>query len=383
MKFSFLKTRYVGYLLLLSLLSWFLFNYLLNAQSRIMLTYFIEKPTTYNLERAERLAGSIYQSFKQEVPVPDINSIRTFVRKYNDIPFLSVNFVYRDKKGLMQSVLNDVKQVDILRAEYVYPVNYGNREIGTLLVYDINKEYKKGLEEYSRMMLVTKVFFALILILLFSVLSFREYSTKIENDKRAAEYKAIHDGLTGLFNQKYFKESLEKEISRSKRYKRPVSLIMCDIDYFKKFNDNYGHLSGDKVLKTVADIIQSNVRTFDIVARYGGEEFAVLLMEAGFEEARSVAERLKTLTDQAVEIAGRIKSKVENTLVEIDHTKAHVTLSMGVASYDGHEDYKPEYLISEADHALYESKNNGRNQITIFDPVNRRFIRMDQLQDRS
>jgi PleD family two-component response regulator len=233
------------------------------------------------------------------------------------------------------------------------------------------------------MMLVTKVFFALILILLFSVLSFREYSTKIENDKRAAEYKAIHDGLTGLFNQKYFKESLEKEISRSKRYKRPVSLIMCDIDYFKKFNDNYGHLSGDKVLKTVADIIQSNVRTFDIVARYGGEEFAVLLMEAGFEEARSVAERLKTLTDQAVEIAGRIKSKVENTLVEIDHTKAHVTLSMGVASYDGHEDYKPEYLISEADHALYESKNNGRNQITIFDPVNRRFIRMDQLQDRS
>jgi diguanylate cyclase (GGDEF)-like protein len=383
MKFSFLKTRYVGYLLLLSLLSWFLFNYLLNAQSRIMLTYFIEKPTTYNLERAERLAGSIYQSFKQEVPVPDINSIRSFVRKYNDIPFLSVNFVYRDKKGLMQSVLNDVKQVDILRAEYVYPVNYGNREIGTLLVYDINKEYKKGLEEYSRMMLVTKVFFALILILLFSVLSFREYSTKIENDKRAAEYKAIHDGLTGLFNQKYFKESLEKEISRSKRYKRPVSLIMCDIDYFKKFNDNYGHLSGDKVLKTVADIIQSNVRTFDIVARYGGEEFAVLLMEAGFEEARSVAERLKTLTDQAVEIAGRIKSKVENTLVEIDHTKAHVTLSMGVASYDGHEDYKPEYLISEADHALYESKNNGRNQITIFDPVNRRFIRMDQLQDRS
>ena len=383
MKFSFLKTRYVGYLLLFSLLSWFLFNYLLNVQSRIMLTYFIEKPTTYNLERAERLAGSIYQSFKQEVPVPDIGSIREFVKKYNDIPFLSVNFVYRDNTGLMQSVLKDVKQVDILQAEYVYPVNYGNREIGTLLVYDINKEYKKGLEEYSQMMFITKVFFALILILLFSVLSFREYSTKIENDKRDAEYRAIHDGLSGLFNQKYFKESLQKEISRSQRYKRPVSLIMCDIDYFKKFNDNYGHLSGDKVLKTVAEIIQSNVRTFDIVARYGGEEFAVLLMEAGFEEARSVAERLKTLTDQAVEIAGRIKSKVENTLVEIDNTKAHVTLSMGVASYDGHEGYKPEYLISEADHALYESKNNGRNQITIFDPVNRQFIRMDQLQKPS
>jgi diguanylate cyclase len=151
---------------------------------------------------------------------------------------------------------------------------------------------------------------------------------------------------------------------------------MCDIDHFKQFNDNFGHLSGDKALKTVADIIKSNVRTFDVVARYGGEEFAILLMEAGFEEIRSVANRLKNLTDQAVDIAGRIKEKVQNTLLEVEHKKVHLTLSMGVASYDGHTDYRSEYLISEADHALYESKNNGRNQITVFDPIKRIFIKI-------
>jgi len=376
MKISFLKTRFIGYLILLSLLSSFLFNFLLNAQSTIMQKYFIDKPSSYNLERAERLSASIYQSFKQEVPLPSIPLIDKFVRKYDDIPFLSVNFVYRDKKGVMHSILKDVKKLDILKAEYVYPIKYGNQDIGTLIIYDINKEYEKGLSEYNDMLSLTKIFFAIILFLLLSLLIFREYSAKIEHDKRVAEYQATHDGLTNLFTQKYFKTYLKKEVMRAQRYKQPISLIMCDIDHFKQFNDNFGHLSGDKALNTVADIIKSNVRTFDVVARYGGEEFAILLMEAGFEEIRSVANRLKNLTDQAVDIAGRIKEKVQNTLLEVEHKKVHLTLSMGVASYDGHTDYRSEYLISEADHALYESKNNGRNQITVFDPIKRIFIKI-------
>ena len=375
MKISFLKTRFIAYLIFLSLISWFLFNFLLNSQSKIMLKYFIDKPTSYNLERAERLSASIYQSFKQEVPTPSLLAIDAFVKKYDDIPFLSVNFVYRDKAGVMHSILKNVKELDILKSEYVYPIKYGNQDIGTLLIYDINKEYAKGLSEYNNMILLTKIFFAIMLLLLLSVLLYREYNTKIENEKRIAEYQATHDGLTNLFTQKYFKDCLKKEVMRSQRYKNPMSLIMCDIDHFKDFNDTFGHLSGDMALKTVADIIQSNVRTFDIVGRYGGEEFAIILMEAGYEEARSVANRLMALTDQAVEIAGRIKEKVQNTLIDVDHKKVHLTLSMGVASYDGHEDYKSEYLISEADHALYESKNNGRNQITIFDPIKRIFIK--------
>lgn len=373
MKFSFLRTRFIAYLVLLSLISWFLFNFLLNRQSVIMYKYFIEKPTSYNLERAERLASSIYQSFKKEVSTPNLENIRVFIDKYNDIPFLSVNFIYQDTDGIMQSVQADVGEIDILSAEYVYPIKYGKDEAGTLLVYDINKEYAKGLDEYHHMIDLTKGFFALILILLCSILLFREYSSKIEDDKRIAEYEAVHDGLTGMYTQKYFKEHLDRELSRSKRYGRPLSLIMCDVDYFKKFNDTYGHLAGDLALKTVASIIADNVRTSDIVARYGGEEFAVLLVETSHEDVRTVAKRLKDLTEQTVEVADRIKEKVEAAELSVDHTKAHVTISLGVSSYSGGEDYKPEHLIGEADHALYESKKTGRNRITLFNPKTREF----------
>ena len=374
MKFSIFKTRFIAYLLFLSVISWFLFNFLLNTQSTIMYKYFIERPTTYNLERAERLASSIYQSFRQEVPSPPgLENIKVFIDKYNDIPFLSVNFIYQDSDGGMKSVLSGAKEIDILSAEYVYPIKYGDRDIGTLLVYDINKEYRRGLEEYRHMINITRIFFAILLLLLLSVLLYREYSAKIENEKRIAEYQAVHDGLTGLYTQKYFKEHLEREISRSKRYKSPLSLVMCDIDHFKHFNDTYGHLAGDKALKTVARIIAENVRSSDIVARYGGEEFAILLMEAGMEEAASVAKRLKSLADEALEVADRIKERVQTTPIDVDHEKASVTVSMGISSYNGRDDYKPEYLISEADHALYESKNSGRNIITVFNPQTNKF----------
>jgi diguanylate cyclase (GGDEF)-like protein len=373
MKISLLKTRFIGYLILLSVMSWFLFNFLLNRQAAIMYGYFIEKPTRYNLERAERLSSSIYQSFKKEVPAPDIETISSFIDKYNDIPFLSVNFVYQDDKGVMNSILKDVKEIDILSAEYVYPIKYGNRDIGTLMIYDINKEYEKGLAQYDHMLAITRTSFTLLLLLLMSVLIFREYSAKIEHEKRKAEYKAVHDGLTGLYTQKYFKELLQREVTRSQRYKRPVSLIMCDVDHFKKFNDTYGHLCGDMVLKTVAGIISSNVRSSDTVARYGGEEFAILLIESSLDHAEAVAIRLRQITERAIDIAERIKNEVEHTTINFDHTKVHVTISMGVSSYNGHEDYKPEYLISEADHALYESKERGRNLITIFDPATKTF----------
>ena len=340
-----------------------------------MYKYFIEKPANYNLERAERLASSIYQSFKNEVPSSSIEDIEPFISKYNDIPFLSVNFVYQNKDGLMQSVLRNVKEIDILSSEYVYPIKSGNKDIGTLLIYDINKEYKKGLAEYNHTISLTRIFFAIMLVLLLSILIYREYSTKIEKDKREAEYQAEHDGLTGLFTHKYFKKNLEKEVNRCQRYKHPLSLIMCDIDHFKDFNDTFGHLSGDLALTKVAHIIADNVRASDIVARYGGEEFAVILLETGIEEAQSIAARLKELTEQAVEIAGRIKSKVERTKLAVDEkTNAKVTISMGISCYDGEvADFKPEYLISTADHALYESKEKGRNKITLYDSKTKEF----------
>ncbi|MBU1084251.1 MAG: GGDEF domain-containing protein [Candidatus Omnitrophota bacterium] len=373
MHLSIFKTRFIGYLVLFSVISWFLFNFLLNRQSTIMHKYFIEKPASYNLERAERLASSIYQSFKQEVPSPSIDNIRSFVTKYNDIPFLSVDFVYQGDDGLMRSVLNEVQEMDILSAEYVYPVNYANKEIGTLLVYDINREYKRGLEEYTHMINITKLFFAVLLLMILFVVLFREYNNVIEHQKRIAEYQAVHDGLTGLFTHQYFKGHLAKEVSRAQRYGHPVSLIMCDVDNFKGFNDTYGHLIGDAVLKTVAHIIGGNVRTFDIVGRYGGEEFSVLIIESGAENAASISKRLKSLTEQAIEIADRIKTEVEQTQIKVEQNYVGVTLSLGVSSYNGHPDYRAESLIEEADQALYRSKENGRNRITVYDPEKKEF----------
>ncbi|MFH1837251.1 MAG: GGDEF domain-containing protein [Candidatus Omnitrophota bacterium] len=377
MHLSVLKTRFIAYLLLFSVISWFLFNFLLNRQGAIMHRYFIEKPASYNLERAERLASSIYQSFRQEVSNPTLDNIQSFITKYNDIPFLSVNFVYRGEDALMHSILNEVQEIDILRAEYVYPINYSNKEIGTLLIYDINKEYKKGLEEYTHMINVTKLFFALLLFLLLSMVLFREYNNIIEHQKRIAEYQAVHDGLTGLYTHKYFKECLEKEIHRAERYKNPLSLIMCDVDYFKKFNDTYGHLAGDAVLKSVSHIIAGNVRSFDIVGRYGGEEFAILIVESNLEKTENITKRLKSLIEQAVEIAERIKEEVEQTQITIDRKNAGVTLSMGVSSYSGYTGYDPNELIDEADQALYRSKENGRNQITLYDPAKKEFKKAD------
>ncbi|HPS19678.1 MAG TPA: diguanylate cyclase [Candidatus Omnitrophota bacterium] len=342
-----------------------------------MYKYFIERPAAYNLERAERLANSIYRSFKEEVPSPTIENIRVFIEKYNDIPFLSVNFIYKDSSGAMKSILKDANENDILSAEYVFPIKYGTQEIGTLLVYDINKEYKKGIEEYSNMMNITRISFSSLIFLLLFILLYREYSTRIEQEKRLAEFQATHDGLTGLYNHRCFKEHLAKTVSHLSGTHASISLIMCDVDHFKKFNDTYGHLAGDEVLRTVSSIIADNVRAVDMVARYGGEEFAILLKESR-PDHRKGHEHQKDILKETIEIAERIRSRVESTKVKFNTMNVSVTISMGVSTYKGSDkEYKTEYLISEADLALYESKNTGRNRITIFDPETKCFKKAD------
>jgi len=366
MKISFLKTRFLIYVLFLTLLGAYLFNFLLTRQSTITYKYFIEKPAAYNVERAERLSSSIYKSFRQEVTTPSMKNIHQFVEKYDEIPFLSVNYIYQDDTDTTRCMIGDANEVDILSAEYVYPIKYESQNIGTLLIYDINKEYAKGMKEYQHMLNVTRIFFILLLFLLLSILLYREYSTKIEQEKRMAEYQAVHDGLTGLNTHKYFREHLNKALMQSQRHKGPISLIMCDVDHFKDFNDKYGHLAGDEVLRTVSSILAENVRASDIVARYGGEEFAILLMDANESRPNGLAE-------EALDISKRIKHLIESTRVKLYNSEVSVTISMGISHFTGKADYKAEYLISEADLALYESKNNGRNRITVFDPATKQF----------
>jgi len=164
---------------------------------------------------------------------------------------------------------------------------------------------------------------------------------------------AIRDGLTGVFNHRYFQEKLTEEIAKAERYNKDLSLALLDVDHFKKFNDNYGHQEGDKVLRVVAEVIQATVRNkIDTVARYGGEEFVVILPESDGNVGRDLAERIRR------NIEGHIFENNGKTLYR-------VTVSIGIASYP-FDTREQKTLIQLADQALYEAKKGGRNCVRRF-----------------
>lgn len=159
--------------------------------------------------------------------------------------------------------------------------------------------------------------------------------------------QAVTDALTGLYNRRYFEEALEKEVQRAKRQKQPFSVIGIDLDYLKKINDTYGHNFGDLAIKTIADVLKSNARSVDVPARIGGEEFNVLLPGISSDGAMIAAER--------------IRKSIES--VEID-TIGHITGSLGVATYFEHSE-NIEELMELTDQAMYTSKREGRNRVTL------------------
>ena len=164
------------------------------------------------------------------------------------------------------------------------------------------------------------------------------------------QYKlATIDGLTELYNHRYFQDTLKQQIEISRRYKQPVSLIICDIDFFKKFNDTYGHQAGDAVLRQVAQTLKKNSRTTDFVCRYGGEEMSIILPNTNTEDALLLANR----------ICSAIAEKPFH-LTPVD--TAPVTISLGVATFPDNAQ-TPQDLIEWADKGLYYAKEHGRNQV--------------------
>jgi diguanylate cyclase (GGDEF)-like protein len=178
-------------------------------------------------------------------------------------------------------------------------------------------------------------------------------ATSLANAKFHAEIErlAVTDGLTGLFNHRHFQERLAHEFDRLGRFAEPVSLLLIDIDFFKKINDTYGHPVGDSVLRRVADIIRKTIRTVDIPARYGGEEFAVIL--AG------------TDAGGAVKMAERLRKSVSDTKFSSGGNTFSITISIGISTYS--KDVKgKEALIERADKALYDAKGSGRNRSVLW-----------------
>ena len=177
---------------------------------------------------------------------------------------------------------------------------------------------------------------------------------ELERANRQLERLSNTDGLTGLFNRRYFDQYLQRELRRMERAGLPMSLLMCDIDFFKKYNDEYGHISGDECIRAVtAAILDACRRPSDIAARFGGEEFAVVLSETDAEGALTVAEAIRKKVEQA-----GIPHK--SSLV-----KNIVSISVGAASVASARGVSPERLIALADEALYMSKNRGRDRVEV------------------
>ncbi|MGE3763516.1 MAG: GGDEF domain-containing protein [Kofleriaceae bacterium] len=166
---------------------------------------------------------------------------------------------------------------------------------------------------------------------------------------------AMVDGLTGLFMRRYFDARIEEEIERSKRYSTPFSVLMMDVDDFKKLNDEHGHLIGDRVLRAIANCVKSQLRGVDTAARYGGEEIAVILPRSDMVAAYNVGERIRAAITEL------------RVTTDSDPPKAlSVTASFGVASYPESKATSAEDLIRRADRALYRAKKTGKNRVELY-----------------
>jgi two-component system, cell cycle response regulator len=161
---------------------------------------------------------------------------------------------------------------------------------------------------------------------------------------------ALRDGLTKLFNKRYFLERLDSELKFAQRHETSIALLLLDLDHFKKINDTHGHLAGDAVLATIAGVLLKAVRNEDVVARFGGEELAIILRATGIDGAHMMGERLRKL--------------VESTHIPIEGKDVKATVSIGIAGYPSTPCKTLEELVECADQALYRAKREGRNRVS-------------------
>lgn len=172
---------------------------------------------------------------------------------------------------------------------------------------------------------------------------------KFSDQQKQLATMAMKDGLTDLYNHKLIKELFEREYSKAVREDHSIAFLMIDIDHFKNVNDTYGHTAGDKVIREVAEILHKNARLSDIVGRYGGEEFCMILPGVSDDSVQTICER--------------IRETVEKHTFEVSDDSIHITISIGVCYKSPAHSSSYEEMIIQADKALYQAKNSGRNRI--------------------
>jgi two-component system cell cycle response regulator len=184
------------------------------------------------------------------------------------------------------------------------------------------------------------------------ILKFQYQDALDEDFQRRLFESAVKDGLTGIYNKKYFLDRIETDVAYAKRHKTPLALIIFDIDHFKKINDTFGHAAGDYVLKELSALVKRTIRGEDVFARFGGEEFVLLMRDVDEAKASMLAERLRRLVEQAG--------------FEFDGKRIPCTVSLGVCAMGANEDTPIQGsadLVNRADQYLYKAKRAGRNRV--------------------
>lgn len=230
----------------------------------------------------------------------------------------------------------------------------------TLLDYLQKNQYlqlgneKLSAEENNEEHQVAHYFNSLFLELQKELSQVNQHAKSLADANKSLAIMAVKDGLSGLYNQYYIKERVQQEIYRTERYERPLSLLMIDLDDFKRINDKYGHVSGDHIIRMFGRMLMDMIRPSDIAARYGGEEFLIILPETCSNNAVIVAERIRQkIAAYPFVVKPQLKERV------------HLTVSVGICTFPDYG-HTAENLLAFADLALYEAKKGGKNKVFVY-----------------
>ncbi|MFH1868166.1 MAG: diguanylate cyclase [Candidatus Omnitrophota bacterium] len=228
---------------------------------------------------------------------------------------------------------------DSFDIEFCQPIVHGLGTLAVLCVSDVSKDFTH--EQAMRLLSILSNFGAVAFTNTMLVDKIREQS--------------VRDSLTWLYNHQYFQSKMDEFLIEAKRRRECLGFVILDLDHFKEFNDNYGHLAGDFVLKKTAEILTSELRGSDITARYGGEEFVAVLPSRNAQQSYDIAERIRKV--------------FEKRRFDFEGKDLNVTVSAGVSAFNPalNEDTKKNSLIEQADEALYKAKREGRNRVTIYE----------------
>ena len=258
------------------------------------------------------------------------------------IQVLEKNTVHIVITDIMMSGMNGLELTDQIKKNY-------KADVIVMTGYSADYSYEEAISKGASDFVFKPIRFEELLLRLKRVLNERKLSEERAEMMKKLNRLATTDGLTKLYNSRSFYNHLESEADRAARYKRPLSLLFLDIDNFKTFNDEYGHLEGDKVLVRIGEIIMSCLRGLDTAYRYGGEEFTIILPETIGTEAGTVANRVR----KAIE---------EDQFRPASGNPVTVTISIGVTQFNPNEEISS--FIRRSDRAMYLSKQSGRNRIT-------------------